>query len=65
MKPCDVITPFERLIAEGRAAVELEDTCAGFAGWLTKAWDRLDDDEVALPTSVRATLWREGFVRRK
>lgn len=58
MKPCDVITIFERLKAEGRAAVDLEDTCAGFAGWLAEAWDRLDDDEIALLSSVKATLWR-------
>ncbi|AOJ65388.1 hypothetical protein WJ32_23155 [Burkholderia ubonensis] len=63
MKPSDVITIFERLNAEGRAAVGLEDTCAGFAGWLAEAWDRLDDDDIALLTSVGATLWREGFER--
>ncbi|KWC11444.1 hypothetical protein [Burkholderia ubonensis] len=65
MKHCDVITIFERLNAEGRAAVDLEDTCAGFAGWLVEAWDRLDDDEIGLLTSVGATLWREDFDRHQ
>lgn len=61
----DVITIFERLNAEGRAVVDLDETCAGFAGWLAEAWDRLGDDEIALLTSVGATLWREGFERRQ
>ncbi|KGC14322.1 hypothetical protein DM48_332 [Burkholderia gladioli] len=65
MTPKDVLTIFERLNVEGRAAVGLEYTCAGFAGWLAEAWDRLDDRDIAVLTSVGATLWREGFnVRR-
>ncbi|MDN7609878.1 hypothetical protein QZM28_24580 [Burkholderia multivorans] len=63
MTPQDVITIFERLNVEGRATVDLDHACAGFAGWLAGAWDYLSDDEVALLTSVGATLWREGFGR--
>ncbi|WP_269501072.1 hypothetical protein [Burkholderia sp. IMCC1007] len=65
MTPSDVITIFERLNIEGRATVDLGHTCAGFAGWLAGAWNRLSDDEIALLTSVGATLWREGFERRQ
>ncbi|WP_375164273.1 hypothetical protein, partial [Burkholderia thailandensis] len=65
MTPFDVITIFERLNVEQRADVPLDETCAGFAGWLAEAWDRLGDEEIALLTSVGATLWREGFERRK
>lgn len=32
------------------------------AGW-QRPWDRLGDDEIALLTSVGATLFREGFER--
>ncbi|MDN7511973.1 hypothetical protein QZL91_21120 [Burkholderia multivorans] len=65
MTPQDVITIFERLNVEGRATVDLDHACAGFAGWMAGAWDRLSDDDVTLLTSVGATLWREGFARRK
>lgn len=65
MTPADVITIFERLNAERRAGASLDETCAGFAGWLAEAWERLCDDEIALLTSVGATLWREGFERRQ
>lgn len=61
----DVITIFERLNVEGRADVPLDEACAGFAGWLSKAWGRLEDDDIALLTSVGATLWREGFAQRQ
>ncbi|MCW3543084.1 hypothetical protein [Burkholderia cenocepacia] len=64
MTPQDVITIFERLNVEGRATVDLDHTCAGFAGWLAEARGRLSEDEIALLTSVGATLWREGFGRR-
>ncbi|WP_250512670.1 hypothetical protein [Caballeronia sp. INDeC2] len=64
MTPLDVITIFERLNVEGRADVPIDGTVAGFAGWLADAWERLDDDDIALLTSVGATLWREGFARR-
>jgi len=65
MTPTDVITLFERLNAEGRADVPIDETVAGFAGWLAGAWDRLPDDDIALLTSVGATIWREGFARRR
>ncbi|MBR7900763.1 hypothetical protein [Burkholderia multivorans] len=65
MTPQDVITIFERLNVEGRATVGLGHACAGFAGWLAGVWDNLSDDEIALLTSVGATLWREGFGRRQ
>lgn len=61
----DVITIFERLNVEGRADVPLDEACAGFAGWLSGAWNRLEDDDIALLTSVGATLWREGFAQRQ
>ncbi|WP_186113903.1 hypothetical protein [Burkholderia gladioli] len=64
MSPEDVLTIFERLNAEGRATVDLEYTCAGFAGWLASAWGRLGDEDIAILTSVGATLWREGFEAR-
>ncbi|WP_186200627.1 hypothetical protein [Burkholderia gladioli] len=64
MSPEDVLTIFERLNVEGRATVDLEYTCAGFAGWLASAWDCLDDEDIAILTSVGATLWREGFEAR-
>ncbi|MDN7476164.1 hypothetical protein QZM71_14995 [Burkholderia multivorans] len=65
MTPQDVITIFERLNVEGRATVDLDHACAGFAGWLAGSWDHLNEDEIALLTSVGATLWREGFGRRQ
>jgi hypothetical protein len=42
MAPGDVIAMFEQLNLEGRATVDLDHACAGFAGWLAGAWDRLD-----------------------
>lgn len=36
MTPYDVITIFERLNAEGRVVVDLDETCAGFAGGLAR-----------------------------
>lgn len=65
MLAADVITIFERLNVEGRADVCLDDTCAGFAGWLSSAWDTLDDDDIAVLTAVGAVLWREGFALRR
>jgi hypothetical protein len=65
MTPYDVLTIFERLNVEGRADNGLDDTCAGFAGWLSDRWDALEEEDVALLTSVGATLWREGFARRQ
>jgi hypothetical protein len=65
MTPEDVVTIFERLNVEGRAGIPLDETTAGFAGWLAEAWPRLSDEAVALLTSVGAKLWREGFARRR
>ncbi|CAN0626346.1 conserved protein of unknown function [Burkholderia multivorans] len=64
MTPHEVVTIFERLNAEGRAMVDLDHACAGFAGWLAGAWDRLGEDEIALLTSIGATMYREGYARR-
>jgi len=60
-----VITVFERLNIEGRADVPIGEACAGFAGWLADNWGRFDGDDLALLTSVGATLWREGFAQRR
>ncbi|CAB3689786.1 hypothetical protein LMG22037_02918 [Paraburkholderia phenoliruptrix] len=61
----DVITVFEQMNAEGRADYSLDDTCAGFAGWLAEAWERLPAQDIALLTAVGAVLWREGFALRQ
>jgi hypothetical protein len=61
----DVITVFERLNVEGRADVPIDDACAGFADWLAVNWERFEGDDLALLTSVGATLWREGFAQRQ
>lgn len=61
MTPHDVITIFERLNAEGRAAVDLDHACTGFAGWLAGVWDTLGEEDIALLTSIGATLYREGY----
>ncbi|PFH08046.1 hypothetical protein BCF11_0398 [Collimonas sp. PA-H2] len=61
----DAITIFQRLNVEGRATVDLDHTIAGFAGWLAEAWHKLDDDAIALLTSVGATLYREGLEQRQ
>nr|WP_249744578.1 hypothetical protein [Burkholderia pyrrocinia] len=47
----------ETEVVGGRADVPVDEVCAGFAGWPAEAWERLDD-EIALLTSVGATLWR-------
>jgi hypothetical protein len=65
MTPDDVITMFERMNTEGRADFSLDDTCAAFAGWLAENWERFEGDDLALLTSVGATLWREGFAQRR
>lgn len=64
MTPYDVMTLFERMNAEGKAVTDLDHACAGFAGWLAEAWGRLSEDEIALLTSIGATLYREGYARR-
>jgi uncharacterized protein CbrC (UPF0167 family) len=61
----DVITIFERLNTEGRPDIHIDEACAGFAGWLSENWHRFDGDDLALLTSVGATLWREGFSSRQ
>jgi hypothetical protein len=65
MNAFDVITIFERLNVEGRADVPIDEAVAGFAGWLAANWDRFEGDDLALLTSVGATLWREGFAQRQ
>ncbi|WP_175965335.1 hypothetical protein [Burkholderia sp. BCC0322] len=64
MTPHDVMTIFERMNAQGRAAADLDHACAEFAGWLAEAWSRLSEDEVTLLTSIGASLYREGYARR-
>ena len=64
MTPDDVISVFEQLNREGRAAVDLDHACASFARWLASAWDDLDAADAALLTSVGAALWREGYARK-
>nr|WP_098554044.1 hypothetical protein [Burkholderia sp. JKS000303] len=64
MTPHDVITVFEQLNAEGRAMVDLDHACTGFAGWLAGTWDTLGEGDIALLTSIGATLYREGYARR-
>ncbi|WP_425518255.1 hypothetical protein [Paraburkholderia edwinii] len=63
--PTDVTAVFEQLNLEGRATVDLDHACAGLAAWLAGAWDRLGEEEIALLTSVGATLWREGHYKRR
>jgi hypothetical protein len=65
MEAADVITIFERINAEGRADFSVDDTCAGFAGWLAGAWERLPAQDIALLTAVGSVLWREGFALRQ
>ncbi|MEZ0605808.1 hypothetical protein ACAX43_27145 [Paraburkholderia sp. IW21] len=65
MTPEDVITVFERLNMEGRADIPIDDACAGFAGWLATHWGMFEEDDLAVLTSVGATLWREGFAQRQ
>ena len=64
MTPHDVMMIFERRNAEGKAAADLDHACAGFAGWLAEAWRRLSEDEIAVLTSIGASLYREGYARR-
>lgn len=64
MTPYDVMTIFGRMNVEGKAVADLDHACAGFAGWLAEAWGRLSEDEIALLTSIGATLYRDGYARR-
>lgn len=65
MTAYDVLTIFERLNTEGRADIPLDEACAGFAGWLADNWGCFEGDDLAVLTSVGATLWREGFAQRQ
>ncbi|SMG14131.1 hypothetical protein [Paraburkholderia susongensis] len=64
MTPDDLISVFEQLNREGRAAIDLDHACTGFVKWLAGAWDGLSESDIALLTSVGAALWREGYARR-
>lgn len=65
MTPEMVMEVFEKLNVEGRADWSIDNTCAGLAGWLAGAWDRLKDDDLAVLTAVGAVLWREGLALRQ
>ncbi len=60
----EVFAVFERLNREGHASIDLDHACAEFAKWLAGVWDGLGERDVALLSSVGATLWREGYARR-
>ncbi len=64
MTPEKVISMFERQYLEGKAPLDVEYVCAGFAEWLSSAWEYLDGEEKVLLMSVGAALWREGYNRR-
>ena len=65
MNATEVIAIFERLNIEGCADMPIDDTCAGFAGWLAGAWERLAAQDIALLTAVGSVLWREGYTLRR
>ncbi|MFM0693138.1 hypothetical protein PQQ64_12670 [Paraburkholderia graminis] len=65
MNAADVLTVFERLNLEGRADIPIGDACAGFAGWMAANWEKFEGDDLALLTSVGATLWPERFAQRR
>jgi hypothetical protein len=52
MTPEKVISMFERQYLEGKAPLEVEYVCAGFADWLSSAWEYLDGEEKVLLMSV-------------
>ncbi|MGA3246920.1 MAG: hypothetical protein ABSD12_01890 [Paraburkholderia sp.] len=56
MTPEKVISMFERQYLEGKAPLEVEYVCAGFADWLSSAWEYLDGEEKVLLMSVGAAL---------
>jgi hypothetical protein len=64
MTPEKVISMFERQYLEGKAPLDVEYICAGFAEWLSSAWEYLDGEEKALLMSAGSALWREGYNRR-
>jgi hypothetical protein len=61
MTPEKVLSMFERQYLEGKAPVDLETTCAGFAGWLAARWEQFDGEQKTLLLTVGAALWREGY----
>jgi hypothetical protein len=54
MTPEKVISMFERQYLEGKAPLEVEYVCAGFADWLSSAWEYLDGEEKVLLMSGAA-----------
>lgn len=61
MTPEKVLSMFERQYLEGKAPVDLEETCTNFAAWLASAWEQLDAAHRAQLLTVGAALWREGY----
>jgi hypothetical protein len=61
MTPEKVLSMFERQYLEGKAPLDLDETCASFAGWLAATWEQLDAEHRALLLTVGAALWREGY----
>jgi hypothetical protein len=61
MTPEKVLSMFERQYLEGKAPVDLDETCASFAAWLASMWEQLDVERRALLLTVGAALWREGY----
>jgi hypothetical protein len=64
MTPEKVISMFERQYLDGKAPLDVEYVCGGFAEWLSSAWEYLDGEEKVLLMSVGSALWREGYNRR-
>ena len=58
MTPDDVIAVFEKMNTDGQADFSIDDTCAGIAGWLAGAWERLAAQDIAMLTAVGSVLWR-------
>ncbi|PQV52720.1 hypothetical protein [Paraburkholderia sp. BL21I4N1] len=61
MTPEKLLSMFERQYLEGKAPVDLEQTCARYASWLAAAWELLDGEQKTLLLTVGAALWREGY----
>ncbi|WGS50820.1 hypothetical protein LFL96_04750 [Paraburkholderia sp. D15] len=61
MTPEKLLSMFERQYLEGKAPVDLEQTCAMYASWLAAAWELLDGEQKTLLLTVGAALWREGY----
>lgn len=60
MKADDVLKVFERLCADD-LALEPDDAVIEFTSWLAERWADLDDEEIAVLTSVGATLFRQRW----